>query len=82
MASSSLNRLDYALQNLIAKSVVQFPMWAPNKASLSPTKKQWCVTGQETVLDNSGCQEFQTKQSFQSYTMLPWFLENVNIVVN
>jgi hypothetical protein len=68
MALSSSSKLSFVLQNLIAKSALQIPVLAPNKASVSPSKKQWCATtGQETLLDNCGCRDFQTKQSFQSY---------------
>jgi hypothetical protein len=31
--------------------------------------------GQETLLDNYGCQDFQTKQSFQSYEQLKEFID-------
>jgi len=55
MASSSSSRLDFVLQNLIAKFALQFPMLAPNKALVSPLKKKWCATmSQETLLD-CGC---------------------------
>jgi hypothetical protein len=76
MASSSSSRLDYVLQNLITKSALQFPVLATNKASITPTKKQWCATtSQETLLDNCGCQDFQSKQSFQSYGQLKEFID-------
>jgi hypothetical protein len=39
MASSSSSTLNYVLQNLIAKSALQFPMLALNKTSVSPSKK-------------------------------------------
>jgi hypothetical protein len=39
MASSSSSRLDFVLQNLIAKFALQFPVLAPNKVSVSPSKK-------------------------------------------
>jgi hypothetical protein len=76
MASSSSSRLDSVLQNLIAKSALQFPVLATNKASVTPSKKQWCATtGQETLLDNCGCRDFQSKQSFQSYGQLKEFID-------
>jgi hypothetical protein len=76
MASSSSSRLDSVLQNLIAKSALQFPVLATNKASIAPSKKQWCATtGQETLLDNCGCRDFQSKQSFQSYGQLKEFID-------
>jgi len=47
---------------MIAKSTIQFPMLAPNKTLVLPSKMQWCATtGQETLLDGCGCQDFQTK---------------------
>jgi hypothetical protein len=64
------------LQNLIAKFALQFPVLATNKASVTPSKKQWCATmGQETLLDNCGCRDFQSKQSFQSYRQLKEFID-------
>jgi hypothetical protein len=42
MASSSSNTLNYVFQNLIAKSALQFPVLAPNKASISSLKKNVC----------------------------------------
>jgi hypothetical protein len=75
-SSSSSSKLDYVLQNLIAKSALQFPVLATNKASIPPSKKQWCATtGQETLLNNCGCQDFQSKQSFQSYGQLKEFID-------
>jgi len=32
--------------------------------------------GQETLLDNCGCRDFQTKQSFQSYGQLKEFIDS------
>ncbi len=62
-------------QNLIVKFALQFLVLALNKASVSPSKKKWCVTmGQETLLDNYECWDFQTKQSFQSYGKLKEFI--------
>jgi len=76
MASSSSSRLDSVLQNLIAKSALQFPVLATNKTSVPPTKKQWCATtGQETLLDNCGCRKFQSKQQFESYGQLKEFID-------
>ncbi len=64
------------LQNLIEKSAFQFLMLVTNKASGTPLKKQWCATmGQETLLDNCGCRDFQSKQSFQSYGQLKEFID-------
>jgi hypothetical protein len=51
-------------------------------------KKKWCATtNQETLLDNYGCQDFQSKQSFQSYRQLKefidgWVLEKDNVSLN
>jgi hypothetical protein len=76
MTSSSSSKLDYVLQNLITKSALQFPVLATNKTSIPPSKKQWCATiGQETPLDNCGCRDFQSKQSFQSYGQLKEFID-------
>jgi hypothetical protein len=76
MASSSSCRFDSVLQNLIAKSTLQFFVLATNKALVSLTKKQWCATtGQETLLDNCGCWDFQSKQSFQNYKQLKEFID-------
>jgi hypothetical protein len=56
MALSSSSRLDFIFQNPITKFALQFPVLATNKASIPPTKKQWCATmSQETILDNCGC---------------------------
>jgi len=75
-ASSSSSRFDFVLQNLIVKSAFQFLVLATNNASVSPTKKQWCATtGRETLLDNCGCRDFQSKQSFQSYGQLKEFID-------
>jgi hypothetical protein len=76
MASSSSSRLDSVLQNLIAKFAFQFHVLSTNKASVTPSKKQWyATTGQETLLDNCGCRDFQSKQSFQSYGQLKEFID-------
>jgi hypothetical protein len=76
MASSSSSRLDSILQNLIAKFALQFLVLITNNASVPPTKKQWCATtGRETLLDNCGCRDFQSKQSFQSYGQLKEFID-------
>jgi hypothetical protein len=59
MASSSLSILNSMLQNLIANFALQFHVLAPNKTSVSPSKKQWGATmGQEILLDNYECQGF------------------------
>jgi len=76
MVSSSSSRLESVFQNQIAKFAIQFPMLATNKTSIPPTKKQCCATtGQETLLDNYGCRDFQSKQSFQSYGQLKEFID-------
>jgi hypothetical protein len=76
MASSSSSRFDSVLQNLIEKSALQFPVLATNKVSVMPSKKQWYATiGQETLLDNCGCRNFRSKQSFQSYGQLKEFID-------
>jgi hypothetical protein len=76
MTSSSSSKLDSVPQNLIAKFAFQFPVLATNKTSIPPSKKQWCtIIGQETPLDNCGCRDFQSKQSFQSYGQLKEFID-------
>jgi hypothetical protein len=76
MASSSSSRFDYVLQNLIAKFALKFLVLPTNKALVPPSKNQWFVTTcQETFLDNYGCRDFQSKQSFQSYGELKEFID-------
>jgi hypothetical protein len=55
MTSSSSSRLDFVLQNLIAKSTLKFCMLATNKASLPPLKKNgllpWAKKHFWTIVD-------------------------------
>jgi hypothetical protein len=52
---------------MIAKFALQFPMLAPNKTLVSPSKKQWCVTtSQETLLDNLDVEIFKPNNHFKA----------------
>jgi hypothetical protein len=67
VASSSSNIFDFVLQNLIAKSALQFPVLATNKTLVTPSKKQWCATtGQETFWTIVDVEIFKANNLFKA----------------